>query len=188
VGRFGVRLVQRSRVGAERAPGLAGRRSGSAKAGPTSPVVPARINGLSWLSALVLMRLLAGQLLIPLLATLLVLTTPVGTGQAVHENVLLHPVLPHVHLIDGRIVSDEQLAAARAAAPPDSVTSPQSGPALGAGSGADALGLGLALGPTLPLSGMSLPSVSQRRLPVSDSALPTEFRDPPQDPPPNLFA
>jgi hypothetical protein len=137
----------------------------------------------------VLMRLLAGQLLVPVLATLLVLSAPVGTGQGAHANVLLHPVLPHVHLIDGRIVSDEQLAASRAAAPPDGVTSrPQSGPALGAGSGADAPGLGLALGPNLPQSGISMAAASQGRLPLSESAVPTEFRDPPQDPPPNLFA
>jgi hypothetical protein len=135
------------------------------------------------------MRLLAGQLLVPVLATLLVLTTPVGTGQGVHENELLHPVLPHVHLIDGRIVSDEHLAAAQAVATPDDLTTPPPhGPALGAGNGADAVGLGLALGPTLPPSGIPIDAASHGRLSVADSALPTEFRDPPQDPPPDPFA
>jgi hypothetical protein len=135
------------------------------------------------------MRSLAGQLLVPVLATLLVLTTPVGTGQGVHEHELLHPLVPHVHLIDGRLVSDEQLAAARAAAPPDGVTSGRpAAPAFGAASGADAPGLGIALGPTLPLIDASILAAPQGRLPLSESALPPEFREPPQDPPPDLLA
>ena len=134
-------------------------------------------------------RSLAVQLVVPLLASLLVLTTPVGTGQGVHANELLHPVLPHVHLINGRIVSDEQLAAARAAASGDSVTSrPTNGPALGAGNGADAAGLGLALGPTLPALGLSIADNSQDFVRTSNSVFPTEFRELPQDPPPDLFA
>jgi hypothetical protein len=139
--------------------------------------------------ALVFMRLLAVQLVVPLLASLLVLTTPVGTGQGVHANELLHPVLPHVHLIDGRIVSDEQLVAARAAAGTDSVTRrPTSGPALGAGNGADAAGLGLALGPTLPTQSLSIADNSKDFLPTSTGVFPTEYRESPQDPPPDQFA
>jgi hypothetical protein len=73
----------------------------------------------------------------PVLAALLVLTTPVGTGQGVHGNELLHPVLPHVHLIHGQIMTEEQLAAARASAQLDGLTSQSApGPALGGGSGA----------------------------------------------------
>jgi hypothetical protein len=134
-----------------------------------------------------LMRSLAIQLVVPLLATLLVLTTPVGTGQGVHANELLHPVLPHVHLMGGRIVSDEEVTTARAAA--DSVTTqPTSGPALGAGNGADAAGVGLTLGPAPLLVDVSLTMSVQGRLPVLWSAAPTEFRDPPQDPPPDQLA
>jgi hypothetical protein len=135
------------------------------------------------------MRSLAVQLIVPVLASLLALTTPVGTGQGVHANELLHPILKHVHLIDGRIVSDEQLAAARAAARADPVTgSPTSGPALGAGNGADAAGLGLALGPTLPTLSLSIADNSQDFVPTSNSVFPTEFRESPQDPPPDLLA
>jgi hypothetical protein len=154
----------------------------------TDALVQVRNGGLSWLAAVVLVRLLAGHLLVPILAALLALTTPVGTGQGVHANELLHPLWAHVHLVDGRIVSDKQLAATWAAATPDGVTSqPHGGPALGAGNGADALGLGIGLGPTLPILGLSLPGAPEGRLPLSDNTVPTEFRDSPPDPPPNPF-
>jgi hypothetical protein len=131
------------------------------------------------------MRSLAGQLLVPMLATLLVLTTPVGTGQGVHQNELLHPLLPHAHLIDGRIVSD---AAARTAAIPDPVRSQApSGPALGAGIGADTPGLGLTLGPALPVLGPLIAATPESRVRISEGVVPAEFRDPPQDPPPDPF-
>jgi hypothetical protein len=142
-----------------------------------------------WIVAVVLMRLLAGHFLVPILAALLALTTPLGTGQGVHENELLHPLWAHVHLIDGRIVSDEQLAAARAAATPDDVTSkPPGGPALGAGNGAGALGLGIGLGPTLPILALTLPGAPESQLLLSENDFPTEFRDSPQDPPPDPLA
>jgi hypothetical protein len=136
------------------------------------------------------MRLpLLGQLLVPVLVSLLVLTTPVGTGQGVHQNELLHPVLAHVHMVNGRIVTDEQLAAARAAAAVESTASqPQAGPALGAGVSADAAGLGIALGPTLPTFSLLAPLQTSQRLLPSQVARPTEFRAPPQDPPPVRFA
>jgi hypothetical protein len=141
-------------------------------------------------TALVLLRSTVSQLLGVLLTTLLWLTTPVGTGQGVYSNVLLHPVLPHVHLLDGVFVTDEQLAAAQAFAsaerPPQT---PTSGPAIGAGSGADAAGLGMALGPTLPDPALHAFGFDADRLAApTDSTLPTEFRDPPQEPPPNPIA
>jgi hypothetical protein len=137
----------------------------------------------------VLIRSLTGQLLVPVLVALLVLTTPVGTGEGVHESELLHPLLPHAHLIDGRIVSDAQLALVRAAAAADNVTrQAHSGLSIGAGNGADAVGLGIALAPSLPVIGLSIASGLQGWLPVSESGLPTEFLDAPDDPPPNPFA
>ncbi len=129
------------------------------------------------------MRALSGQLLVQLLAVLLVFTTPVGTGLRVHQAELLHPLFGHSHLIDGRIVTDEQLAAALAAA--DATRQPTRGPALGAGFGIDAGGAGLALGPTLPNARLSLVVTAERRLPPSEESAPTEFRDAPQEPPPN---
>jgi hypothetical protein len=135
------------------------------------------------------MRLVAGQLLTPLLAALLVFTTPVGTGQGVHENELLHPLLGHTHLVDGRIVSDAQLAAASAASRSDTVTSqPSAGPAFGAGSGADAPGLGLPVGPILSAGALAITAQLGGRLLVIQTTWPTEFLDQAQDPPPDPFA
>jgi hypothetical protein len=138
----------------------------------------------------VFLRSTVSQLVGVLLVTLLWLTTPVGTGQGVHSSMLLHPVLPHVHLLNGVMVTDEQLAAARAFASAERVPqAPMSGVALGAGSGADAAGLGIALGPTAPAAALTVFDFNVDRLAApTDSALPTEFRDPPQEPPPNPIA
>jgi hypothetical protein len=139
---------------------------------------------------LVLLRSSVGQLVGVLLVTLLWFTTPVGTGQGVHASMLLHPVLPHVHLLDGVMVTDEQLAAAQAAASAEALQrAPLGGEALGAGSGADAASAGLALGPTLPGSVVPMINFDLGRLVApADFDQPTEFRDPPQDPPPDLLA
>jgi hypothetical protein len=140
-------------------------------------------------AAFVLLRSTVSELVGVLLATLLLLVTPVGTGQGVHASVLLHPVLPHVHLLNGQFVTDEQLAAAQAAASAETAQrSPSGGPVLGAGSGAVAAGLGIALGPTLPQALVPIVSVDADRLSVGEILPPTEFRDPPQEPPPNPHA
>jgi len=135
------------------------------------------------------MRVLLAAWLAPLLTMMLVLTTPIGTGSGVHENELLHPVFGHVHLIDGRIVSDQQLAAALKAAAlrraPDGF---RQGPALGAGTGADTDGFGLGLVPSLPVASLALPASVEARLLIAATIVPREFRDPPEDPPPNLSA
>jgi hypothetical protein len=136
--------------------------------------------------ALVLLRSTVGQVMGVLLAALLLLSTPAGTGQGPHANVLLHPVLPHVHLLDGRMVTDEQLVAAMSARRADALQlPPPGGTALGGGGGADAAGLGLALGPTLPDAVLSLAALAVSNLAPTEAAAPTEFRDAPQDPPPD---
>jgi hypothetical protein len=140
-------------------------------------------------SGLVFSRFLPLSLLVPVLAAMLALTTPVGTGGQEHEYELLHPVFPHAHLVDGRIVADKQLVTDRATRMMDvAFSSPQPRPALGAGDGADTDGIGLGLVPTLPLVDVVLPAVAEQGLPGSASMPPDEFRDPPEEPPPNAFA
>ena len=135
------------------------------------------------------MRVLAASLFAPVLAMMLVLTTPVGTGGGVHENELLHPVFGHVHLIDGRIVSDQQLAAALKAAALHRMNDGfRQGPALGAGTGPDAAGFGLGLVPALPVPGLVLAALVEGRLLVSATVVAREFRDAPEDPPPHISA
>ena len=124
--------------------------------------------------------------LVVVLAALLVLTTPIGTGQGVHQSELLHPLLPHVHLVGGRLVTHDQLEAGQAVAWPTPRS--RNGPALGAGSAADAAGLGLAISPTVPDTGVAVALLSVTRLRQPTVAPPTEFRDPPEDPPPDRLA
>jgi hypothetical protein len=135
------------------------------------------------------MRSLLGQLVAQLLAVFLLLTTPFGTGDGLHQNELLHPVLPHVHTINGQIVSDQQLAMQRAAQDALSAsTEPTRGRAIGAGAGADAAGPGIALGPTLPAAVPLDAHSAEARLTIADATLPAEFRAEPPDPPPVPFA
>ena len=100
---------------------------------------------------------------IVVLAALLVVSTPVGTGQGVHQSELLQPLLPHVHLVGGRLVTHDQLAA-------------------------DAAGLGLAISPTVPEAGLTIALSSVTRLRYATATPPAEFRDPPEDPPPDRLA
>src|SRR5579864_7654760 len=53
---------------------------------------------------------LPGYLIAFILGLLLATTTPVGTGAGLHQFDLLHPLFSHVHLVNGRIVTHEQLA------------------------------------------------------------------------------
>ena len=125
-----------------------------------------------------------------LLATLLMLTTPVGAGQGVHANMLLDPVIPHVHLLDGRVVTDAQLKATLAAATRDKLRQhPTPGPPLDSGGGAaDAASLGIALVPTMPEHVAALRMAQFGRLKTNEASKPDEFREPPQDPPPDRYA
>ena len=88
---------------------------------------------------------LPGYLIAFILTLLLASTTPVGTGAGVHQFDLLHPVFSHMHLINGRLVTHEQLAAEMAAP-----AAPLPGVALGSGGGAGADEGGIGVSPTLP--------------------------------------
>ena len=126
------------------------------------------------------------------LSGLLIATTPIGTGHGVHQGELLHLVLPHLHFVGGHLVTHEEAelaAAASATAAHEAISrQPQAGPALGAGSAADAPGLGLAMTPTLPKYAMFLPSHASGRLHVRRSAPLRGVVDSPPDPPPQHSA
>jgi hypothetical protein len=126
------------------------------------------------------MRLLPGYLIACVLATLLASTTPTGTGAGVHQFDLLHPLFSHVHLINGRIVSHEQLAQAAFSAP----TPAPGTTALGASPSASAADGGLRVSPTVPGQTISIvwdsPSVRMRL----DLVIPNGLEEAPPDPPP----
>ena len=55
------------------------------------------------------MRVLPGSTVAMLLAVLLVGTTPVGTGAGMHQFDLVHPLFAHVHLVNGHVVTHDQM-------------------------------------------------------------------------------
>ena len=122
-----------------------------------------------------------------LLALLLVSTTPVGTGAGVHQFDLLHPLFSHVHIINGRILTHEQMeqesnAASSASAAP---ARPTRGPAFGAGGGASAADGGLGLSPTVPGQEAFAAFLTMTTTWVwPDIALPSGREEAPPDPPP----
>jgi hypothetical protein len=126
---------------------------------------------------------LLGTLLAFTLASLLVVTTPIGTGEGVHQNELLHPVFSHLHMINGRIVSHDEAdsAAARAA----EETRRPAGVAWGAGAGGEVAGLGVAIYPNLPEWLLLLPVAAGGPAATSSGIIPHEFLDAPPDPPPD---
>ena len=128
-------------------------------------------------------RWLSGTLLAFMLAWLLMVTTPIGTGEGVHQDELLHPVLPHLHMINGHIVSHDEVSAAAARAPAE--TRRTAGPALGAGAGGEATGLGVAIYPNLPVWLLVLPAVAGGPVAAPNLSTPHEFLDAPPDPPPD---
>ena len=125
------------------------------------------------------MRSLLTALLGYVLAFMLMGTSPVGTGQGVHQNQLLDALVPHVHPEGGQIV---QATASRPAS-----AAYGHGPALGAGAGAATSALGLALVPALPSRVVALITASERWLvSIDDEARPPEQTEAPPDPPPNF--
>lgn len=89
---------------------------------------------------------LPAQLIAFVLVVLLASTTPVGTGSGSHQFDLLHPLFTHVHLVNGRIVTHEELARAQAGSTETRATP---GPSLGSGGIAGADG-GLGVSPAAP--------------------------------------
>jgi hypothetical protein len=96
------------------------------------------------------MRLLLGTFVPPLLVVLLVVMTPLGTGDGVHQVDLLHPLVPHVHLINGRVITHQAVATDASADGQNGQNGQHAGPAIGGGAGSAAASVGLGLSPTVP--------------------------------------
>ena len=129
-------------------------------------------------------RSVPATLLAFLLLLLLAVTTPIGTGDGVHNSVLLHPLFAHTHLINGRIVShqaSEQAPVEQRAQPPD-------GPAIGAEAGAAGAALGVALSPTVPFQDFTVHTPGPYRLASSQGSAPKERVEAPPEKPPTFAA
>lgn len=121
---------------------------------------------------------LPGYLIGFFLTVLLASTTPVGTGAGVHQFDLLHPLFSHMHLVNGRLMTHEQIAAAIEAQP-----APPPGVSLGtAGVASDEGGMGVS--PTLPLQTPLIVWDAARRWEVVDFDLPASREEAPPKPPP----
>ncbi|MBV9577419.1 MAG: hypothetical protein JO057_02390 [Chloroflexi bacterium] len=125
---------------------------------------------------------LPGYLVAFVLTLLLAGTTSVGTGAGVHQFDLLHPLFSHLHLVNGRLLTHEQMAAEAAAAA--STTPPVQGVAFGA-NGAGAADGGLGTSPTVPRQApMVIWESTWRWDAFQIETVPIGREDAPPDPPP----
>jgi hypothetical protein len=128
------------------------------------------------------MRLLPGYPIAFVVALLLICTTPVGTGAGVHQFDLVHPVFSHVHIINGRALSHEQMQQA----PASTTTAPSARPAFSIGGGPNLLDGGFGLSPTtVPLEPVALVQAWPKAPMSLDARVPSGRRDSPPDPPPD---
>jgi hypothetical protein len=127
------------------------------------------------------MRRLVGAAAVWTMVVMLAVTTPVGTDDAEHRDLLLHPIFPHLHIENGHLV----IHAAHASRAAQTLPARKPGPALGAATGADGVSLGLALTPPVPglEARWSAPGAAMR-LRDEDQPLPTGRAEAPPDPPP----
>ena len=117
----------------------------------------------------------------PILVLLLVVLTPVGTGQGAHRDQLLDPLFPHIHLAGG-LTTPQSLAMQAAQR---IFNADQQGPAFGAGAGAASAALSPGLTPPVPARVTLAPSGAFAWAVVTLDALPPgAFAEPPPDPPP----
>jgi hypothetical protein len=126
------------------------------------------------------MRRLPGYLIAFVLAMLLASTTPVGTGAGVHQLDLLHPLFSHVHLVNGRILTHEQLME-RPAATDEGYTV---GPSLGSSSDSASIEAGVAPSPIVPDGLLRLITSTPVGFVVDDVRTPAGNVEAPPEPPP----
>jgi hypothetical protein len=114
-----------------------------------------------------------------LLAVLLASTTPVGTGAGAHQFDLLHPLFSHLHLVNGRWMTHEELAKRAAQVE----TRPSPGPAFGAGDSAGSVD-GLGVSPVGLADTLHVQLTSPVALLRHELRMPTGKTEAPPDPPP----
>jgi hypothetical protein len=117
----------------------------------------------------------------PMLVLLLVVLTPVGTGQGAHRDQLLDPLFPHIHLAGG--LTTTQSTAMKVAQ--RLFNADRQGPAFGAGAGAALTAISPGLTPPVPARASLAPSGTFAWAVVPFDALPPgALAEPPPDPPP----
>ncbi len=125
------------------------------------------------------------RLLCPILAGLLVILSPMGTGQGSHRDQLLDPLFPHIHLGDSGTAFQAAAAQRFSRLHADQQPVQARGPLLGAGAGAAAAGFSAGLTPPVPRTAVALPieEVAWYRPPASGLPRGAQPEAPP-DPPP----
>jgi hypothetical protein len=126
---------------------------------------------------------LPGSVLVFVLALLLVSTTPIGTGAGVHQFDLVHPLFSHVHLVNGRLLSHEQLEQGQSGLAPAAGPVAR-GPAIGAGSGLEPVDSGVGWSPTPLFQVTSLLAGAPWAWTTAETRLPAGRVEAPPDPPP----
>jgi hypothetical protein len=117
----------------------------------------------------------------PILVLLLIVLTPVGTGQGAHRDQLLDPLFPHIHFAGG--LTAPQSAAMKLAQ--RIFNGEQQGPAFGAGAGAASVALSPGLTPPVPARLALAPMGAETWAVLPLDALPSgASAEPPPDPPP----
>jgi hypothetical protein len=132
-------------------------------------------------------RYLPAHFVVFTLALLLVSTTPMGTGTGIHQFDLVHPLFAHVHVVNGRVLTHEQIAQGQDI-PRPAGSGFAAGPVVGAGTAPAQGETGVGVSPTLPFQAVSLqsPFFGLRFLP--DARLPVGRSEAPPDPPPTSLA
>jgi hypothetical protein len=125
---------------------------------------------------------LPGYLLAFLLVIMLASTTSAGTGSGVHQFDVLHPLFDHVHIVNGRILTHEEMAEEAMQPPVKAPAHP--GPAFGAGGGAAAADAGVGVSPVVPNHTTELTLAAPSWWLPGESRIPTGREEAPPDPPP----
>ena len=126
------------------------------------------------------MRVLPGSTVAMLLAVLLVGTTPVGTGAGMHQFDLVHPLFAHVHLVNGHVVTHDQMQRGETSSRRGSP-----GPALGAANAPGAADGDLgAFATDRPVQALDLLVLWRSGRTEWSTPFPLDRREAPPDPPP----